>query len=78
MRSNRLVRYAIVILFWLTVWQLCAMLAGSDLILPGPLTVFERLLSLIVTAEFWQNTGITILRIIGGYLSGLLVGTLQS
>ena len=76
MRNNRLVRNTIAILFWMAVWQLCAMLAGSQLILPGPLTVFERLLSLIVTAEFWQNTGITILRIIGGYLAGLVIGTL--
>ena len=76
MKSNRLLRNAIVIIFWLSVWQLCAVLAGSELILPQPVTVFKRLLSLIVTGKFWQNTFITIFRIICGYLAGLAIGTL--
>ena len=57
---------------WLGVWQLAALAAGRELLLPGPLAVGERLLVLGGTADFWLSVGSTQ----GGVFLGLLWGAL--
>lgn len=62
--------------FWLAVWQLAAMAVGKDLLLPGPWTVARTLAALVVTAAFWQTTALTLARIFGGLLAGVVLGVL--
>ena len=63
---------------WLLVWQgavwYLQAVRGirSDLILPAPLTVARTLAELAGTAEFWHTTFLTLLRIFGGLLWGVL------
>ncbi len=59
---------------WLGVWQLAALAAGRDLLLPGPLAVGERLLVLAGTADFWLSVGSTLGRVFLGLLWGALAG----
>lgn len=61
--------------FWLVVWQLAAGAVGKDLLLPGPWTVARTLAALVVTAQFWQITALTLLRIFAGMLAGAALGT---
>ena len=40
---------------WLGVWQLASLWVGKELLLPGPLAVAERLVTLAGTGEFWRT-----------------------
>ena len=64
------------LLLWLAVWQACAYYVGREVILPTPLSVFKRFFVLVGTSPFWKATGLSLLRIMSGYLLGVLVGTL--
>lgn len=48
---------------------------GQELLLPAPLAVMEELWDLAVLPEFWQAAGSSLLRIFGGVLSGVLLGS---
>ena len=63
--------------FWLGVWQLCALLVdrsmggrGNELLLPYPATVLAALTHLAGTGEFWESVLLSLLRV----LAGLVVG----
>lgn len=71
---KRSIKLILVALFWLCVWEVLARLVGSPLLLPGPLLTARRLLELFVTLPFWQTVGVTMLRILCGTLSGILLG----
>ena len=60
---------------WLGVWQLAALAAGRELLLPGPLAVGERLLVLAGTADFWLSVGSTLGRVFLGLLWGAAFAT---
>jgi NitT/TauT family transport system permease protein len=60
----------------LLVWQIAASLSNSNLILPSPLAVFKQLLSLSKTAVFWQSAGLSLFRVLVGFLFGAFVGIL--
>lgn len=64
------------VLFWLAVWEIASRLLGQSLLLASPLTVIKRLAVLAVTTPFWQSILFSLLRIIGGFLCGVLFGTL--
>jgi NitT/TauT family transport system permease protein len=67
------------ILALLLVWQVSALAAGSELILPGPLPVLKRFTVLVRSGEFLHSLGGSLLRVILGiFLSvplGVLAGT---
>ncbi|MBP3728812.1 MAG: ABC transporter permease subunit, partial [Lachnospiraceae bacterium] len=59
--------------FWLLLWQLLAMLVGQEVVLSPPLTVLGALWRLMGTGQFWLSLGASFLRIIGGFLLGVLL-----
>lgn len=63
------------IAFWIIVWEALALCVGSDLIICSPLTAFKRLLELAVTPEFRSAIAFSALRILTGFFSALLLGT---
>ena len=63
-------------LAWFFVWEIAALIVGKDLILPGPLRVAVTLAGLIGQGSFWLSIGMTLIRILGGYLLGLLLACL--
>ena len=62
--------------FWILVWQLVWMLVGKDIIVPSPLDTAKRMGELLVTPTFWSVTASSVLRILAGYLCGMLFGVL--
>lgn len=64
------------LVFWLAVWALAAVLAGSELIFPGPLAVLKTLGALVLTGDFWLSALLSLVRIFGGFALGLVSGTL--
>lgn len=62
--------------FWTALWAFLAYLVDQELLLPSPAATLKRLIVLAGTSEFRSAAGMTLLRVLVGYLSGILAGTL--
>lgn len=78
MRSkvNKWLVGAAVAVFWLTVWALAGGTVGEEILLPSPARVWETLWSMWGTAVFWWSVALSLLRILGGFVAAVAVGTL--
>lgn len=64
-----------VILIWLLLWQLMAMLIGSEFLFPSPVSVAKKLAELAVTADFWKAALFSLCRISFGCALGIACGS---
>lgn len=62
--------------FWLGLWCVLANSVGQELLLPSPMAVIKRLAELLRQREFWAAAGLTLLRIMAGFLLAIITGTL--
>lgn len=69
-------RMIMVLLFWLTVWQLAAMAIGQDLFLVSPIEVVKILFFHVQKVTFWSTVAYSFVRIIGGFLLAIITGVL--
>lgn len=65
--------------FWILVWEAAARFAARDnelmyLLLPRPLTVFEKWREIAFTSEFLTAVGYTLARVMSGFLIGTVTG----
>lgn len=75
-RSKRFLAALLSLAFWLAVWQIAATWIGKEVILPAPFAVVQRFCTLLGTAATWRATALSLLRILGGYAAGVLLGVL--
>ena len=61
-------------LFWLILWQLFATAVGKEVLLPSPYATANALWKMLGTVEFYKAVGGSILRVMVGYLLGILIG----
>jgi NitT/TauT family transport system permease protein len=66
------------VFLWVLVWHAAAIRMGKPLLLPTPATVLDRLLELIVTQDFWRTTLRSLLRVLGGIMSGVGIAVIVS
>lgn len=76
MSAKKILKSTLALIFWIAVWAICAGVIDQVFLLPSPLTVAKRLLSLSVTGEFWLKTGISLFRIFLGCVIGIIAGAL--
>ncbi len=69
--AENAVLYLIAVLLWIVLWHLTARNLNLPLLLPTPGAVLQRLGELITTAPFWRSTFFSLLRVLGGILSGV-------
>lgn len=62
-------------LIWLLIWQFASMAVDSSLLLPSPIETAKSLFLLVQQLKFWQSVGMTLLRVMAGFLLGMLFGT---
>lgn len=67
-----------IVFFWLTLWQVGAMVVAMPLILPSPIEAFKSLGALIATKDFYLNVGATFQRCILGIALSFVVGVASS
>ena len=72
----KVLRRLAVIAFWLAVWQLAAAAVGKELLLPGPPAVMKKLIELASAETFWRTLARSILRVLTGILSAVVLGVL--
>ena len=65
---------AAVVVFWLLVWELAARTVANTIILVGPYDAFKRLYELAFTQNFWLSLQHSLLRVLLGFVSSLIVG----
>lgn len=73
--SGKLIRAFIPPAFWLGVWQLAAMAVDRQLYLPAPAAVLTALGGLVTAPLFWQTALASLVRVFGGFLAGVALGT---
>lgn len=61
--------------FWVGVWAVAALWVDKELFLPAPWAVAKSLGELLPTASFWKIVGMSFVRVILGYLPGVVLGT---
>lgn len=72
----KILKAALITLFWLTIWQIISIIIDMPLLLPGPIAVLKRLFELIVTKEFILSSLASLFRIFIGIFIALGLGTL--
>ena len=73
MKSTPL-KKALIILFWLGVWQLVSLLVHNSVMLVGPVETAENLVRLVRAADFWASVWYTFWRIGLGFASAACLG----
>ena len=73
-RRRRFLKKALIIAFWLVVWELLDLIVDNRLILAGPVRVAQALAELIVDPDFLLIVGASFGRITAGFLLSFLVG----
>lgn len=65
------------IVFWIIVWHIGAVLANSKLLIkiPLPSETFKVFIENCSNADFWKIVLSTLLRIVAGFLTAVLIGT---
>ena len=74
--KKKYLQTALIALIYFAVWEAASLLVGKELLLPSPLSTFGRLFSLLTKGESWLYAGLTLLRIMSGYLLGVVGGVL--
>jgi len=70
------IRKIMVLLLWIALWWAVSAAVNKDVLVPSPLLVAKKLITLAGTGEFYQSVFLSVLRILAGLLSGVLAGVL--
>ena len=66
---------AVILCFWLVVWQMLAAGIGHSILFAGPVQVIGKLVQLLVTSDFWKVLLCSTGRILSGILLAFVMGT---
>lgn len=61
---------------WLVIWQAVSMWIGQEILLVSPVTVLSAFIKLMAEKVFWLSVASSLLRITGGFLLAVIVGTI--
>lgn len=72
---KKILKAAAITAAWLVIWEVIHLAVGKAIIVPSPLDTLLKLIELAGTGAFWASIGVSLLRILIGYLAALIVGT---
>ena len=64
------------VVFWLCIWWMVSAAVAQELLVPAPFAVWQAFKNLVVRGDFWASTGLSLLRIMAGWLIGVMAGSL--
>ena len=72
---RKIFRICVPVAVYILIWQLLSMLVGSRLLLlPAPIDTLRSMKEIVTSRTGWQSIGVTMFRILCGYLSGCVIG----
>ncbi len=72
---RKIAKSCVPIAVYILIWQLLSMLVGSRLLLlPSPLDTLRSMGEIVSSKSGWQSIGMTVVRILAGFLLGCAVG----
>ena len=74
--SKETVRKALIVVFWLLLWQVSSILVHNSILLAGPYEALLALIRLGGTPDFWLSVLFTVLKITLGFFLGLILAIL--
>ena len=75
MKTKRYIRIAVIVLIWLAIWQILAVVINNSILLSGPVETVTALISLCSEPSFFLSVGATIGKVLLGFLTGLVLGS---
>lgn len=73
---RKILQTALIALIYLAVWEAASLLVGKELLLPWPFSTLARFAVLLTIGESWLSAGLTLARIMAGYVIGVISGVL--
>ncbi len=73
-RKKKIIVRTLVALFWIAAWQVLCLFLDSDLLIASPFAVIRRIGELLFVGEFWLSVLNSLLRILEGYILGVVLG----
>ena len=73
--KNRYVRTTLIVLIWLVIWQVLALVVNNSILLSGPIDTVKALIELGSASAFYISVGITVGKILLGFLAGMIPGS---
>ena len=61
--------------FWIILWEIIHLAVGQSILVPSPLSVFQKLCELAVLKDFWGSVATSLFRVVSGLFCGTLFGT---
>lgn len=74
--KKSIIKKIIIVLFWLTVWQLGALWVGNKIVLAGPIEVIKCFITNLFLPEFYKIALFSLLRIGLGFFTALVAAVL--
>jgi len=74
--KRKILQTALIALIYIAVWEAASLLVGKELLLPSPLSTLVRLGALLLSGSSWLYAGLTLLRIMSGFVLGVFAGIL--
>ena len=76
--KNKYLKWLLIGMFWIMIWQGLAMVVSSTLLLPTPIETLQALIRLLSDSTFYLDAGMTILRCMVAIVLALLFGLMLS
>ncbi len=77
-KSRKILKKISVLLFWIVVWQTVSLIVGREILVASPLRVFQRLVELSITIDFWKITLMSLFRVMSGFIIGIVLGLITA
>ena len=78
MKTRKYIRTTLIVLIWLVIWQVLALVVNNSILLSGPVDTVKALITLGADPSFYLSVGITVGKILLGFLIGMLLGSVLS
>ena len=76
--KNRFIRTSLIVLIWLVIWQVLSLVVNNSVLLSGPVDTVRALIELGSSTSFYISVGITVGKVILGFLTGMILGSALS
>lgn len=73
--KSNLIKKTVAVALWVTVWFIIAFFTNNKLLVPTPLDALKALAGMMGTAGFYKSVAGSLIRIIMGFATGVIIGT---